>query len=413
MTLLAAGAALILAACLAGLAASRPTAATIAWMFVLESTPEFWLTTNPATHETILAVMKAAGIALALILALKHGPKPDPLNPAFAFLVMFLTGLLHGLYPGLTLTDSLRSLLGSIAPFAFGFATLPTRWCRAIIRATTLGPLFAVGAGILLQLTGLHTLYDTSSGALRLTAGGEGPYLGGFALAAIAAGLLNLLQTPTKKEVYLLALNLLIILLTGDRAPLALALFLALAAISLPSPNLTAQNRLTILAATITLAALAFIFASSLGFLRVISLAQSGDTANLSHRNLVWPYFEAAIRASPWLGWGAGAGKVVIPYTATLAGTLGTNAAHNEYLRIGTEGGLLGLTLLITLMAAWAWRGSRPLPTAQRWFIRAVFLTIAINAATDNTLIATTSSILFLWLTAVFATATEPPKPPA
>jgi hypothetical protein len=42
--------------------------------------------------------------------------------------------------------------------------------------------------------------------------------------------------------------------------------------------------------------------------------------------------------------------------------------------------------------------------------MRLVFLAFAIHSWTDNTLIATTSSVLFLWVSVVFASAAEAGK---
>jgi hypothetical protein len=42
--------------------------------------------------------------------------------------------------------------------------------------------------------------------------------------------------------------------------------------------------------------------------------------------------------------------------------------------------------------------------------MRLIFLGFALHSATDNTLIATTSSVFFIWVSAVFATAPEPSK---
>ena len=123
---------------------------------------------------------------------------------------------------------------------------------------------------------------------------------------------------------------------------------------------------------------------------------------------MIWPLFEAAFRSSPWIGWGVGAGKVILPVASGIDRLIGTNAAHNEYLRIGAEGGVLGLALLILLLAAWTVRGSRRLPAGQRWLARAVMVAFAIHSATDNTLIATTSSVFFIWISATFASAGDP-----
>jgi O-antigen ligase len=132
-------------------------------------------------------------------------------------------------------------------------------------------------------------------------------------------------------------------------------------------------------------------------------MTQLGQATNLSNRNLVWPYFQQAFASSPLFGWGTGAGKVIIPVTSQLTSLLGTNAAHNEYLRIGTEGGVFGLGLLLVLIILWVRRGSAPLPAAQRWLMRLIFIGFAIHSATDNTLIATTSSVFFIWASAIFA----------
>jgi O-antigen ligase len=397
-------------ACVIGFAARYPIAATIAWMLALEAMPEFWLTQAAGPHELLIALLKAAGIMLVVILALRAGARLDAFNPAYAFAWMFITGLAHGLYPGLTVADSLRSLAGSAAPFLFAFVRLPAAWCRAVIRATILGPLWSVAVGGVLQSAHVHALYDSELGGIRLTGPGEAPFLAGFTLIAVYAGLQKLLSTPNRADALLLIANLFILLLTGARAPLALAACIATAALFLPAPHITAHVRLTILAAAGALASLAAMFLGSLKFLRVIGLAQAGEATNLSNRGLTWPYFQRAIHDSPWVGWGAGAGKVVIPLHAPVSTLIGTNAAHNEYLRIGAEGGLCGVALLVLLLALWAATNTSAMPPAERWLIRLVFFALAVHSWTDNTLIATTSSILFIWLAAVFATARQPSK---
>jgi O-antigen ligase len=117
--------------------------------------------------------------------------------------------------------------------------------------------------------------------------------------------------------------------------------------------------------------------------------------------------------ASPVTGWGVGAGKIIIPVTSHLTALIGTNAAHDEYLRIGAEGGALGLALLMTLIILWVRRGSAALAPPQRRLMRLIFIAFAIHSATDNTLIATTSSVFFIWVSAVFASAAERRRAPA
>jgi O-antigen ligase len=138
---------------------------------------------------------------------------------------------------------------------------------------------------------------------------------------------------------------------------------------------------------------------------RLLSLASQGDVTDLSNRTLIWPVYEAAFARSPWFGWGTGSGKVVVPVGTMLWHLLGTNAAHDEYLRIAVEGGGIGLGLLLLLMALWLRRGTGGMPKAERAVMALVFLAFAVHSATDNTLIATTASLMFAWVSAVFARA--------
>jgi O-antigen ligase len=82
---------------------------------------------------------------------------------------------------------------------------------------------------------------------------------------------------------------------------------------------------------------------------------------------------------------------------------IGTTAAHNEYLRMGVEGGYFGLCVLIVLMALWGWSNTRRAPRADRFILRLVLLAFAIHSITDNTLIAGTATVLFAWFSAAFA----------
>lgn len=389
--------------CAAGAAAAFPLAATAVWMAVIETTPELW---QSGAHESLIAMEKAAGIALVPLLAWRFGWRRDRFNPGFAFAAMFVTGLLHGLYPGLTPMSSLRSLIGSTAPFAFGFARTGPDFRRVVTRMATLGPLINLGAGAVLSLCHVHSLYAVQAGSLRLAGAGLPAFLGGFALIGIYAGLLEILRGEEHSRAAwpacpLLGVNAVILLLTGARAPLLLAALMIFG-------TFLYRHRLTALAAAGAVLGAMVLFIGQFSFIRAINLLETGKEENLSNRNLIWPDFETAIAHSPWIGWGVGAGKQIVPAKTGIAALIGTNAAHNEYLRIGSEGGAIGLGLLVLCMGLWAYHGSRSLPRAERWFMRLVLLAFAVHSATDNTLIATTSSILFIWASAVFAAAPKP-----
>jgi hypothetical protein len=112
---------LLLALCLVTaavlLAYRHNTAACAIWFVTTGCTLEMWLgdMLGPEAYQPIIAIVKAVGLLLALVAVLRFGPRLDPFNPAFAYLFMFGTGLVHGLHPGLTMADSVRSLAGSAA----------------------------------------------------------------------------------------------------------------------------------------------------------------------------------------------------------------------------------------------------------------------------------------------------------
>jgi len=388
--------------CALGLILRFVRVVTVFWILAMETSPDAWLDNLVGGHEAIIAAMKGFGLLLVGVIGLRSGWRRDRYNPGFAFAAMFLAGLMHGLCPGLSLLASLRSLIGSAGPFMFSFVRLPPEIIRDTINAAIFGPTVTVGFGAVLALTGLDQMYGVEQGAMRLGASGEAPFLAGFALIAVYAGLMEWLRAPCRRQAVMLGVNLVIILLTGARTPLALALLVTLCV-------LAAQRRVMALACFGALAAAAVMCFSALSFLRVFDLVKLGEASDLSNRDLVWPYFIGAIRESPWFGWGVGAGKVIIPVTSRLTALIGTNAAHDEYLRIGSEGGLIGLFLLIALMFLWMSHGSRHLPPPERWLVRLVFAAFALHSMTDNTLIATTSSIFFMWISVVFAAGEHGP----
>jgi hypothetical protein len=127
------------------------------------------------------------------------------------------------------------------------------------------------------------------------------------------------------------------------------------------------------------------------------SIQPHADLARLRTRN----------RHLALAGLGVGAGKLVVNLHFSLGELLGTNAAHCEYLRIPTEGGFIGATLLVALLVLWVRRGSAKLQRDQRIVIRLVFFAFAVQSMTVNTLIATTSLAFFTWARAVLVFADE------
>jgi O-antigen ligase len=222
-------------------------------------------------------------------------------------------------------------------------------------------------------------------------------------LAGVYACLIEVYRTCRPGQIGLLLANVVILVLTGARAPTACAgavLLLSLAFVR--SAAFPARMRILLLLAALSALPVLLVVAGDLSSIRLFHLLTS-DTGNLSGRQYLWPSFEAAAAASPWFGWGVGAGNLIIPPESPVARMLHTWAAHNEYLRILVEGGQIGRTLLLVLFLAWSRAHTARLPHAERWIMRFALLGLAVQAFTDNILISTPACVLFAFAAAVFA----------
>jgi O-antigen ligase len=377
---------------------------SVAWLLIAGATLEMTLGDwfGMELYQPVIAAVKAAEIGLGLVCMLRFGPRLDPFNPAFAYLFIFAGGLVHGLHPGLTAADSLRSLIGSAAPFVFCFSRVPLAWTQGIIRMTIWIPLLTVAVGAVLAAAGLRPLF-TESGGWRLSALGHPAFLGGFCLTAIYAGLFELLRDGRRRDLALVGANFLLLLATGARAPAVYAVAVTLVVLlATRSPAFPARLRLGLLLAAGTLLPLAVLAAGALPEVRLFQVLAS-EASNLSGRDILWPLFERAADQSPWLGWGLGAGNVIIDPGSDVAELIGSRAAHNEYLRMSVEGGEIGRWLLIVLFLIWGLRGSGPLPRDEKLLMRLILAAFAGHAYTDNVLISTSACVFFTLITAIFA----------
>lgn len=393
------------------LAVRHTTFFCMGWLLIAGCSLEMTLSdlVGPEVFQPAIAVIKAAEMGLAVIAALRWGVRGDPWNPAWAFAIVAVVGFAHGLYPGLTMADSARSLIGSVAPFAFCFIRAPARWADASIRAIRWCAVVAVAGGVVLALAGVRPLF-VDSGGMRLTGLGHPAFLATVCMASVYATLIWFYRTGDPAELLLLAVNLLLLLLTGARAPLFFGVMVSGVTLGwVSAPHVSLRWRVfALLGAGATIPVLiAFMLAGGLGEVRIFNLLSS-DATHLSGRETLWAAFEEAIQGSPWVGWGIGAGNAIIPPDGPIAQLLRTWAAHNEYLRLQVEGGRLGLGLLIVMFCVWVWQRTRLLPTAERRIMRLVFLAFAGHAFTDNLLISTPACVLLTLAAAVFAHAESP-----
>jgi O-antigen ligase len=391
---------------IAVLAFLHPTPFCVGWLLVTGMSLEmtFADVVGDETFQPVIVVIKGIGIALAMVCALRFGPRLDPFNPVWAYLAMLATGLVHGLHPGLAPAESIRSFVGSAAPFAFCFCRLPRNWPGAMIRTVAWCPAVAIAASIPIAIAGIRPLFVESGGA-RLGGLGHPAFLAGVCLAAIYACLILLYRHGRRRDLALLTVNFVFLLLTGARAPLAYAVAVTgLSLVTIRSTVFPLHRRLLLILAGAVAAPVLLLFAGDLSDIRLFNVV-TNYAGDLSGRGLLWPAFEAAAAQSPWFGWGIGAGNAVIPPDGPVARILHTWAAHNEYLRIEVEGGQVGRAGFIGLFAGWVIVHTHVLRPSDRRIMRLVFVAFACHAVTDNVLISTPACVLFALATAVFADA--------
>ncbi len=392
--------------CIAVVVLRLPVAACAFWVLLAGTTPEVWFADIHAGTESIAtALVKVSGLGLVGICILRYGLTIDLFNPGFAYLLIFMIGLGHGLYPTLTIGDSLRTLIGSAAPFAFCFSRLSRRWCAAVIESAIWVPTLILGLGAVMALLGLRPfLFPDEGGSVRLGGTTLPAFLGGFAMAAFYACLIELYRTGRNRYLYLLVLNFVILFGSGARSPLGCAVVVgAVAFFAIRSEGFTLRKRVFPLLMGVLMLPILLLIAATSNSIRLLTVLSGNNAEGLSGRDIIWPFFEAVFAGSPMFGWGLGTGKLVVDPDSLTAKLLGTTAAHNEYLRMGCEGGYVGIALLMTFMALWTWRWSRGMARSDRIIVRLIMVGFAVQSITDNTLIAPTASVLFTWMTALFA----------
>ena len=78
-------------------------------------------------------------------------------------------------------------------------------------------------------------------------------------------------------------------------------------------------------------------------------------TDTYSGRDIIWPYFLDAIEQRPLFGFGLGAGKLIVDPEDPTIKLLGSSAAHNEYLRLAVDAGIVGCAAIFLSVIIWIW----------------------------------------------------------
>ncbi|ATN36126.1 hypothetical protein ACO34A_20220 [Rhizobium sp. ACO-34A] len=355
------------------------------------------------------SVEKMLLFGLGVLFLLTRKIRWDILVLIVLMLLATLISALLSSYYGLSFNRYIRSAFSLSATFLL-LAGVPTEKDRdTIVRLLAALPVIMIVVGSLYQVAGIRPLfYVDFLGASRLQgtsipAGlGTAGYLGAVA-AMLGAAFLN-------KKVYLpLAfVNLIILVLSAARMPLALAVAIC------GYVYFIMVNRSFLMRA----ASLGAVIPAAAGFVLLFgeSILTRFGSESLSGRDLIWEALRRVVDDYPYFGIGLGHQILVIPGdVAFLAKTM---AAHNEYLRLTVETGYVGATAVFALLATiclaiWL----RP-TTGRNFAFLLMCASFFVYCSTDNAISSTTTPLMLVLASFAFsyhrqpiAYRRQPPRP--
>lgn len=354
-----------------------------------------------ATAALGAAVVKIAPFALTASLLLRYGPSRAINWPFLAFgVVGALSIAILPMSQVITTGEMIRSFLGSTAPFALGFALAPHRVWTVLVRGTAFVPLVSALAGLVAEVVGFYPAFDRFG---RFQGMHSPPFLAGFCVTAIFASVLEYLRGFRPQWLIIGGANLAVLLASQARAPLfAVALFLLIVFLASGPRIFPLRRKVDLVMGGLVPALL--LLGPFIAYAMERFVGRDGEF-NYSGRDIIWPYFIEAIEARPLFGFGLGAGKLIVDPEDPMIRLLGSNAAHNEYLRLAVDAGVIGCALIFIGIIAWIWGGTRRIAAADRLVLRAALVAALVHSGFDNTLIATTAVMQFTFFAAAMGRA--------
>ena len=346
------------------------------------------------------AVVKLVPFAIAGMLCMRYGFSTSINWPALAFTVVAVISVVVLPMGRVSTTgEMVRSYIGSVAPFVLAFAAAPRRVWSAFCKGVVFVPLVSAAAGLLTWAAGIYPAVDQN---FRFQGLHSPPFLAGFCTTAVFAATLEYLRSWRTRWLILGGAALTVLLASQARAPLiAVALFLLVVFLLADRRVLPLKRKVDLVMGgslpALLLLGPVLIFAAD----RLIG----GEEMNLSGRDVIWPYFLDAIENRPLFGYGLGAGKLIVDPEDPRIRLIRSNAAHNEYLRLSVDAGIIGCALIFASLLAWVWFGTRRAAPTDKLVLRAAILAALLHSGFDNTLIASTAVVQFSWFAAALARA--------
>lgn len=314
-------------------------------------------------------------------------------NPAILAcgLLLIMSLIFSDLYPGLDFAQMIKSLIAFSMPFLFFSMNFRASWIYPGLLLVALLPIISILLGTMAQMAGVldiigepWVVIETDYwGAQRLGGINIAAHFAIFCYAAIFVCLYLAIIEKRQNFYYLAALNFAFLIFSGTRGPSAAAIiFAAFAILFVSRHDLKASTRMLIIIGGVSvLSALLILYWPSLE----TRFTGGADTTgvNTSGRADFWIVWWRAFLEEPIFGHGLGAGAILIDVEAN---PLLPIAAHNEYLRLLVDGGVVGLLIFLGGFILLFVNECRYLNHSERMMILGLMVSFALYTFTDNTL---------------------------
>jgi hypothetical protein len=257
-----------------------------------------------------------------------------------ALLLVFVTAVFSR-FSEFEWTNWLRALNNVVVPFLF-LSIVPNEKDRdSMLRVLAWGPVVSVIVGIFYQAIGRSTLFgsDSLNGAQRLQGSLIPAFLAGVALTGALAAFF-LARCRDNRFLKLAIVDVLILLMTAARTPLALAALIC-GYFFFFELNVARTKKVAVVAFSIVAGAC---FLATIGH----SIVERFSSGNMSGRDILWRYLYTVIDRYWDFGVGLGHVGLTVPHAVSvLVG--GIVAPHNEFIRLSVELGVIGAALYIAI----------------------------------------------------------------
>jgi O-antigen ligase len=325
--------------------------------------------------------------------------RPNP--PVAALLLMFLLTLVAADFlPVLTPFQMVKSLVGLMLPFLFLHCVYRREAIDRYLSLIALVPLVSVICALLLYAAGGRAAFGGGyTGVVRLSGMTIAAFLGHFAFTGLFASIYQYLTLRRGRDLLFAGVNIVLVLATVARVSIAMAAVLATAVmLFVPQQSFRFSARVKV-----SIAGVLLLVGALVAFLPQIQ--QRFESAGTSGRDVAWPYILQAIDKNPWFGRGIGAGVVFLDTVDDP--WVNVSSAHNEYLRLTLDSGIVGLLVFVAAMVWWVRSELRFMRREERVLFLTFMLMFPVASIVDNMLTSPATLLFFFTLALIIQRARQ------